>query len=59
MAHGASAVAFDRITKAAGKACAEMSAEEPRELDPEAAELVERAAKAPGADGAMVFRFCR
>lgn len=59
MAHGASAVAFDRIAKAAGKACAEMSAEEPRELDPEAAELVERAAKAPGADGAMVFRFCR
>lgn len=57
MAHGASAVAFDRLTKAAGKACAEVSAEELRKLDPEVADLVERVTEALGADGATVFRF--
>lgn len=56
LAHGASAVAFDSVARAAGKACAEVSAEELRRLDPETAELVERVAEALGADGVRVFR---
>lgn len=57
LARGASAIAFDSITRAAGKACAEVSAEELRGLDPETADLVERVAEALGADGVRVFRF--
>ena len=56
LAKGASAVAFDKVTRAAKKACSELTVEELRELDPEVADLVERSVDALGADGVRVFR---
>ena len=56
LAKGASAVAFDNVTRAAKKACSELTVEELRELDPEAADLVERSMGELGADGVRVFR---
>ena len=56
LAKGASAVAFDKVARAAKKACSELTVEELRELDPEVADLVERSMGELGADGVRVFR---